>query len=249
MKKNNSRLLKKVIQKEQEGIFNRYIREQTGWKPHLENCKKAIIEHTAGLQARSIAILGSGWLLDVPVEFFLQKFEKIFLVDITHPKQIKKKYAKENKILFIEQDITQLWHLLPSAKQNLWSVLNSSKTDFNKLEFKEAEIIISLNIFSQLAEIPFDYILKGCETQKNEIKHFFQKKHFELLEHFEKWILISDCQEIRKSNTHTQKINLCLFPIPHEFFVKKWEWNFEHSQLYIKGINEVKKIVYFYSNL
>jgi len=74
---------------DQRGIINRYINEGKNWNLHLENTKKYIINSTKTKNKENVAILGSGWLLDLPLSFLNENFKTIYLVDIYHPRQIK----------------------------------------------------------------------------------------------------------------------------------------------------------------
>ena len=70
---------------DQKGIMNRYLNQQGGWDSHLDNSKR-FIERSAFLKnKRSVAVLGSGWLLDVPIDYIAQEFGEVYLVDIAHP--------------------------------------------------------------------------------------------------------------------------------------------------------------------
>ena len=53
--------------KDQQGILTRYLHEQSSWNEHLTNTKNFILEAVSSRHLESIAILGSGWLLDIPV--------------------------------------------------------------------------------------------------------------------------------------------------------------------------------------
>ena len=48
--------------------------------------------------AGSIAVLGSGWLLDVPLDHLCSGLEQVYLVDINHPPQIRKKAERLDNV-------------------------------------------------------------------------------------------------------------------------------------------------------
>ncbi len=238
--------LKRAIKKEQIGILNRYVREYDNWTSHLENSKKFIIQQLEDTEYSSIAILGSGWLLDVPIEFLSSKFKIIYLVDIIHPEVIRRKFNKYAQIQFIEFDVTQIWQSLNSKSLSFdWQDIAVPQLPF------QADIVVSLNLMSQLAELPFDYFLseKIPKEIKYSIKKSFQKQHFVLLQQFKHWILISDYIERRMTKIGQISNNqLIYYEIPEKYYQTSWMWNFDNSALYIIGINEVKKIVKAFSN-
>ena len=78
---------------DQQGIIERYLKEAESWASHLENTKRAIIESAENKKKDNCAILGSGWLLDVPIEYLCQHFKKVYLFDVVHPTQIKHKMS------------------------------------------------------------------------------------------------------------------------------------------------------------
>jgi len=68
MKKRSQSIRRMGFIKDQEGIMNRYLRESSQWKEHLEHTRKFIRESFAQTEAETVAVLGSGWLLDVPLD-------------------------------------------------------------------------------------------------------------------------------------------------------------------------------------
>lgn len=249
--KKSFKKLQKLIIKEQEGIFNRYLYEQQNWNLHLENSKAVFVDALQNLNAKSIAVLGSGWLLDVPMDFLLTHFSKIYLVDIVHPVQIVKKYKRFSQVQFVQQDITQSWQVLVKHKQATFrefkSLVNFDSTNF---EFRDADVVVSLNLLSQLAELPSDYIFDFSNKiiDKLDYQLFFQQQHYEMLNSFKNWILISDVEEIRTGDKE-ERISLLHFSLDDEYYRRNWIWKFDFSGLYIIGINGVKKIVKCYSSI
>jgi len=249
--KNSYKKLQKLIAKEQKGIFNRYLYEQQNWNSHLENSKAVFVDALKNLNADSIAVLGSGWLLDVPMDFLFAHFSKIYLVDIVHPVQLVKKYKRFNQVQFVQQDITQSWELLVKHKKTSFQEFKSLVNfDINNFQFIDADVVVSLNLISQLAELPFDYFLKFSNEIAGKLDYqvFFQMQHYEMLKSFKNWILISDVEEIRMGENE-EKISLLHFALDKKFYRRNWIWKFDYSGLYIIGINGVKKIVKSYSSI
>ena len=157
---------------DQEGIMQRYIREKENWDPHLEKTKQYIIDCLSGKSVSTLSVLGSGWLLDLPVDFLAEKFSEVYLYDIHHPKQITHKLKKFSTFKFITADITgglltQVYHAAKTYTRK------KEKAPLEKLELQEfrpreeSEFTISLNILNQLDILVIDY-LKGFNLYSEE---------------------------------------------------------------------------------
>lgn len=69
---------------DQDGIMNRYMRERSNWDHHLERTNKFINNAFRGTAIGTMAVLGSGWLLEVPLADMAGRYEHLYLVDINH---------------------------------------------------------------------------------------------------------------------------------------------------------------------
>lgn len=221
--------------------MNRYLREKENWDPHLQNTKEFIINSFQNPATKTIAILGSGWLLDVPLEKLAERFEKILLVDIHHPPQIRKKVEQYSNVEVQEIDITGggikfVWKLGTVGEKKIdASYLLSFKPSEPQLSF-EPDAFISLNILNQLDILLLDYLKEktSCFTD-DDYQHFRKSiQQFHL-----KWIsgkpgcLISDVEEenIDKHGTSTKQ-RLIHTELPKHFRSKQWIWNFDLSGKY-----------------
>ena len=91
---------------DQEGIISRFMNETSNWEPHLRKSREFILTCLRGKNVPVISILGSGWLLDVPLEELQKKCKKIYLIDIFHPPQILRKIRDLSQVEAIQMDIT-----------------------------------------------------------------------------------------------------------------------------------------------
>ena len=136
-----NRILRKFgFKKDQNGIINRYLREKGGWETHLTNTKDVILHSSKNKEKESCLVLGSGWLLDVPIDNLKDTFKKVYLVDIVHPKQITHKYRKYKNIEFIKVDISgyiePVYNFIKKnrkTKTSLNQIVQQFPDDFNKL--------------------------------------------------------------------------------------------------------------------
>ncbi len=51
---------------DQKGILNRYLAEGNNWEAHLEKTRGFITGCLEKNKPETVAVLGSGWLLDIP---------------------------------------------------------------------------------------------------------------------------------------------------------------------------------------
>lgn len=164
--------------KDQEGIMNRYMRESSHWAKHLERTRNFISGSFTHSNAETVAVLGSGWLLDVPLDKLLSRYKQIYLVDIHHPVQIRKKTAGMKQIELIEEDLTggaieQIWLLL-KEHTNLRpdGDLSNHISLKTPLAHIHPDAIISVNLLNQLDIILCDYILKQRHFQQSTLTPF-----------------------------------------------------------------------------
>jgi hypothetical protein len=228
---------------DQNGIIDRYYREQGGWKPHLENTKKYILETAKEKGNKSVAVLGSGWLLDVPVEELCKMFQKVFLYDIVHPREIKEKIKKYSNVFFVELDISG------GAVKGAFRVIrefnkNNIKSNLSQIELsgfvpvEEHDFVVSVNILNQLDILAVDYLRKYNiydDSELNEFRKRIQASHVDSLPKG-KSCLISDVEELVYSGNQLElKKSLVYTDIPAGINNVAWTWDFDRSGNYNKG--------------
>lgn len=236
---------------DQQGIIDRYLKEAESWASHLENTKKAIVEGAEGKIPGTCAVLGSGWLLDVPIQFLSQKFKNVYLFDVIHPTQIKHKINKYHNVELVEQDITggaineffdsvQVYKSMKVRKE-------PAEFMFKGFSYKMAfDYVVSVNILNQLDILLVDYIKGYNLYSEEEILNFrvnIQKNHFESLPQG-KTCLITDYEELvyDKQNNLEATIPLLHISLPEEKIHSKWQWQFDHQD-YKPGKNVIFNVV------
>ncbi|MFW6369675.1 MAG: hypothetical protein ACOC10_00545 [Bacteroidota bacterium] len=239
---------------DQKGILSRYFREKDNWSAHLHNCHNFIQRVVSQDEIRSIAILGSGWLLDVPMDFLIDRMEKIWLVDIFHPREIRHQYKQYNNIEYIEDDITgdgiqRVYDYVKEKRKRTDNNISSLKPADYHLPFPRPDLVVSLNLLNQLDILLVDYLLsknKGFPEDLTAFRKSVQQQHLNFLLK-RKSILISDMTEHR-IHLKTQKIEkhaLVHVHLPEGKEKKTWTWIFDTHGLYYEGCQtnfEVKAV-------
>ena len=237
------KILKKMsFLSDQKGIVRRYKREKNNWDSHLENSKNFILKSIENKSRNSIAILGSGWCLDLPLEEISRKFKSVFLIDIFHPSEIEKLAKKLENITLIEADITngmieRIFNFVQENKKKKSNELNfDNLLQIPQIQLNEFDFVVSLNILNQLDILLLDYLKEYFKIEDKklaEIRKYIQDYHIEILPK-SKSCLIADYEEVLiDKKQQIFKINSSLFT--QKIDVKnaqKWVWNFDTKMRY-----------------
>lgn len=224
---------------DQQGIINRYLRERDGWKEHLQNTREFVLQCLEEAQPSCINVLGSGWLLDFPLEEAHSICSNIKLTDIWHPPQVVRKVSGFKGVQLNLEDITggmiyQTYKFMHAARKIRGS---SSLKNMERLipEKEPGAYYVSLNILNQLDIILVDYLqkyLRPDETELNDFRSFLQQSHIGLLQSH--GCLVTDIEEIREdfNGSPSGTKNLLYTPLPPSKMRKDWTWNFDTSGFY-----------------
>lgn len=119
------------------GLWARGKRQREAWTPHLAHVRGLIeTQIDAIAQHRTVAILGSGPLFDVPLEALARTFRTVVLVDQAHLWTTRRRTGRHS-------NVHQLWHDLSAATnpRHLEALAGIADLDW----------VVSLNLLSQLA--------------------------------------------------------------------------------------------------
>jgi hypothetical protein len=241
-RKGKYHILKKMnYVSDQQGIIERYLKESESWAQHLENSKNTIIESSKTKNSGNCAVLGSGWLLDVPIDYLSERFDKVYLFDILHPTQIKHKVKKYSNVILVEQDITG------GAVNELFESVQLRKIRGSRKELKDIKIdgfsypvpfdfVVSVNILNQLDILLIDYLKSYniyTEQELFELRILIQQKHYNSLPDG-RTCLITDIEELVFSdNNQIEKTNsLIHINLPDDKVISRWQWQFDHKDYY-----------------
>lgn len=232
---------------DQIGIFDRYQNEFDNWEPHLLNTRRFILENCNCQNQKPLAVLGSGWLLDVPVMELLQKFPKVVCYDIKHPEEVLYKFRNNKNVEFVQFDLTggaaQYFFQLSKGEKKT----NSPVWDFpyKKIDFSGFEMIISLNLLNQLDRLIIDYLAnfkRYTADDLQKISKAIQQNHINNIIG-QNAILIFDYEELRlKDGKLMQSVPLVFCDLPASSKMEEWEWRFDFHQAYFPDHDVVFKV-------
>lgn len=221
----------------QEGIMRRYIRENTGWVTHLNSTKNFIKTALDDMKPDTVRLLGSGWLLDVPMDELLKKCQHIVLVDVAHPQQIIHKYQNNPKVEFQNDDLTGISNFLlktPRKSINFFSL--SNHVAHAKTPRYTEDLVVSLNLLSQLSDLTVPMLtkqLKLSNKQANELAKQIQANHMLSLPVGKSLIITDYEEEYRETEGQLLGTKPTVFVnMPHGNRAHEWDWRFDTHGTY-----------------
>lgn len=243
MKKRRQAIRRMGFIKDQHGIMNRYMRESVHWKTHLERTRNFIIAAFQQSEAESVAVLGSGWLLDVPLDHLLARFKHIFLVDIHHPIQIRKRTAGMSQVELIEEDLTG------GAIQQVWEYIEKEAPPENRmlqgpfpltppLSQINPDVLISVNLLNQLDIIVCDHLLKRKHFQQEALtplRTAIQSFHLEWIIKKPACLITDTREEVEDKNGAKSSKSLLYTHLPRGVRSDSWWWDFDSQGTYHPG--------------
>lgn len=229
---------------DQQGIFERYLEEHEGWKQHLEKTRAFILDCIRKYTPGTVVIMGSGWLLDVPLKEMIGICERIYLADIWHPRQIQAMVEKYTNCSLVYTDLTggavnQVYNLVKSYREKgIREPLSSIR--YIKPDLPDSDsYMISLNILNQLDIILMDYVKRFIKYPDDEIRDFrkkIQENHLALLKPGRS-CLIADREEIvSDSKNQVVAIKKPIYAeLPDGKISMEWKWTFDQGGAFNKG--------------
>jgi len=149
-------------------LKRRHQRNRTAWQPHLERTRQTIL--TAAERSRNrdkVVILGSGLLLDVPLDELAAMFHEVVLLDVVFLPEVYKRVKKYDNVKLVQHDVTNMAKKLYENIRSGDPALPMAAPTVPDID-ENAGLVISLNILSQLWVIPRAYALKKLRDLDEE---------------------------------------------------------------------------------
>lgn len=229
---------------DQQGIIERYLEEHEGWKLHLENTRSFIMDCVKKYTPESVIIMGSGWLLDVPLKELIPMCKRIYLADIWHPRQVRAMIQKYPNCSLVYTDLTggavkQVYDLVKSFRKtgNMESLrsISSSKPELPD----KNSYMISLNILNQLDIILVDYIKRFIKYSDEEIREFrkqIQENHLAFLKPGQSCLIVDREEIVSDSKNQVVATKKPVYAeLPEGKKRMEWKWSFDQGGAFNKG--------------
>lgn len=137
----------------------RYRRNRHAWKSHLDNSKEFILSVARKSEKKGRAVIaGSGLLLDVPLKELSCLFNEVILLDIIHLPETIKSIKKYHNVKIEWHDMTGIAKKIHDFPEKAMVMPEPSPS--LPEECCEADLVVSLNVLSQLPVVPCLFALK-----------------------------------------------------------------------------------------
>ena len=197
----------------QLGIKVRHRQCRGAWHPHLELTKVAILTAVQECsQRRKCVILGSGRLLDVPLQKLSQLFQEVVLVDTVHPLSAYLAAAWYRNVRLVRADVTgTAEELTRVARHPELPLPRATPTLF--CDDVQIDYVASVNLMSQLAYLPGLFLEKGKrpEVEVEAYSNSVLAAHLEYLQRLPGVVsLITDFEKLvmDKQGRVTERIDI-----------------------------------------
>lgn len=237
----NRKLRKMQYIIDQQGIMNRYAREKENWENHIQESKKFILKSAETKQKGKAVVLGSGWLIDLPLEDLARSFNEVVLIDIVHPGSVKRKIKKFNNVSLYHEDITgglvdYFYSLLKEFKSKKQKAILPDLNAFTFSLPQHTDFVISVNIMCQLHIILIDYIktfMLYADKELVELAKIIQLSHIKMLPKNKSCLITDIEEEILDTKDQIIGVNpLIQVDLPKGNFSQKWKWKFDSFMTY-----------------
>jgi hypothetical protein len=142
------------------GIRDRYRRCRAAWDPHLERTKNVLRQAAARCERRRKAvILGSGFLLDLPLDELAAAFGEVVLVDLVHPLAVRRRVRRLANVRLLAADVSGVAEAAFAAAAVPGEPLPRAAPDLFVGD-PDVDLLASVNLLSQLPYLPADYLLR-----------------------------------------------------------------------------------------
>ncbi len=219
----------------QSGLIYRRLNQESGWDSHLERCRKYIMRAIELHKPGKVTVLGSGWLLELPIAEIIEKTGRVYLVDIIHPPEVIRQAGKIGNIELVESDITGglIEEIRHKVRRRFFFRKPDNLEGIIIPEYRpvtDPGMIISLNLITQLEVLPVRYLNRKARINEQEMLRFrkaIQDKHIEFISKYRS-VLITDCEEIITGRSgEVRKVPTLLADISSFPPGEEWTWNFD----------------------
>jgi len=198
-----------------------------------------------------VTVLGSGWLLDLPLKEITEVSEEVYLTDIVHAPEVISQVSSVKQVKLVEDDITgglikEVW--MKAGRRLLFNKLRSLD-DIIVPEYQIREnpgMVISLNIFTQLESLPVEFLRKRAKIDEGRYYLFrkeIQKKHIDFLKKHRSVLITDICEVITDSSGKVTEDISVITDLPEGKYREEWTWHFDTKRSDYYNKRSVFKVV------
>lgn len=248
-----ARILRKMGYKaDSQGIIDRFINVNGTWEGHLRHTRNFILKAVAGKKIENLAIYGSGWLLDLPLDELSAMAGQVWLYDTVHPAQIIHQLRRYTNVTAVAADITggsiiNAYLAVRGYKKQRQRISPEQLCNMTFQPIVIPDYTISLNLLSQIGGMISDYLKQYIPFSVEEIEKInclLQQSHLCLLLPGRS-CLITDVKELSYDDADqpTGAIESINCQLPPASYSESWEWQFDPQGGYTPGHKTVLQVV------
>ncbi len=129
---------------ESVALWARGRRQREAWAEHHARCRALVAGVVADLpQHRTVAVLGSGLLRDIPLPLLRERFERVLLIDAVHLPQIRLSAAFRPNVTLVTRDLSGVMGWLAEECDGRIDPVADLVAD------ETLDLVISANLMSQ----------------------------------------------------------------------------------------------------
>jgi hypothetical protein len=234
----------------QEALIYRYLKQEGRWDSHLLKCRDFILRSADICKPDKVTVLGSGWLLELPLSELTERVGTVCLVDIVHPPDVIRQTSAFKNVELLECDVSgglieKVWN-----RTGIFSLFRLN-IDIKSIAIPEfilkgdPGMVISLNLLSQLDALPVKLLRKRTRASENDIVDFrrrIQEEHIRFLRDHDS-VLISDTVEVfTGSDGDISEEITVVAELPAAKMSEEWIWDFDLAGTDFKQKKSVLKV-------
>lgn len=145
------------------GLRARHRRHRRAWQPHLENSRAFVLAAADRCEHHgSVAVYGAGLLLDVPLAELAQRFDHVYLLDLVYLRETRRRARRHPNVTLVEHDATNVAAaFLDHVRHGRAGFPDATPAPPECV--CRADLVVSLNLLSQLPVMPREYALDHVE--------------------------------------------------------------------------------------
>ena len=149
----------------QVGLAARARRRRDAWAPHLDAARGFVeAAATAAPGRRQAVVLGSGLLMEVPIDALAARFETVICVDVVHPPGIARRQRRKTpNVKFFMGDVAGMIDRVASVAAAASTTGSSPPPPPESrprlgLDAAQCDFVLSANIATQLPVLPIRHL-------------------------------------------------------------------------------------------
>lgn len=235
----------------QHGLIVNRLNQNNGWDAHLARCREFIMKSVDIVKPSKVTILGSGWLMEVPLMEIAEKAESVVLVDIVHPPDVLRQTAGLKNVGILEHDVTgglvkEVWE--KAGKRTWFNRLRTLGTIVVPDYIPESNpgLVISVNLITQLETLPERMLRKKSKAGEEEFEGFrrkVQEKHLEFLLRHQSVIITDQSEILSDPKSGTRERKTLYADLPPGRLRDEWIWDFDLMHAYSSRISSRFRVV------